>query len=103
MLRRRTRDIENLTRMCINPEDAVSEDGGTIKRTIQGLKDLGPQGNLEYGVTRLITAYTSMASHRTHKTRDIFTQSHSLVYGGMLHLPEEMIDLLLDEIAALSS
>lgn len=103
MLRKRFRDIENLTRMCINPEDAVSEDGGTIKRTIQGLKTLGPQGNLEYGVTRLITAYTSLASHRTHKTRDIFTQSHSLMYGGLLHLPEEMIDLLLDEITALGS
>ena len=103
ILRKRIRDIENLTRMCVNPEDAVSEGGGTVKRTIQGLKDLGPQANIEYGVTRLITAYTSMASHRTHKTRDLFTQSHSLMYGGISYLPEEMIDLLLDEINELSS
>jgi len=70
------------------------------------LKDMGGggQGNIEYGVTRLITAYTSMASHRTHKTRDLFSQSHSLMYGGtVLNLPEELIDLLLDEIDALSS
>jgi hypothetical protein len=107
MLKRRIRDIENLTRMCVvNPADAVSEGGGTIKRTITSLKDMGGggQGNIEYGVTRLITAYTSMASHRTHKTRDLFSQSHSLMYGGtVLNLPEELIDLLLDEIDALSS
>lgn len=103
ILRKRIHDIQKLTRMCVNPEDAVSEGGGTIKRTIQGLKDLGPQGNIEYGVTRLITAYASMASHRTNKTRDLFTQSHSLMYGGILHLPEEVIDLLLDEITTLNS
>lgn len=104
MLRKRLRDIENLTRMCINPEDAVSEGGGTVRRVIHALKDLAPQGNIEYGVTRLITAYTSMASHRTHKTRDLFTQSHSLMYGGNLwQLPEELIDLLLDDITELSS
>ncbi|KAG9775755.1 hypothetical protein KCU88_g5082, partial [Aureobasidium melanogenum] len=103
ILRKRIRDIENLTRLSMNPEDALGEDGGVVKRTIQGLKDLGPQGNIEYGVTRLITAYTSMASHRTHKTRDLFTQSHSLMYGAsMLQLPEEMIDLLSDEINALT-
>lgn len=98
IMRKRIRDLENLTRLCINPEDAVSEGGGTVRRTIHGLKELGPQGNIEYGVTRLITAYTSMASHRTNKTRDLFTQSHSLLYGGLLNLPEEMLDLLLDEV-----
>jgi len=98
IMRKRIRDLETLTRLCINPEDAVSEGGGTVRRTIHALKDLGPQGNIEYGVTRLITAYTSMASHRTNKTRDLFTQSHSLLYGGLLNLPEEMLDLLLDEV-----
>lgn len=103
VLRKRMRDIENLTRMCVNPEDAVSEGGGTVRRMIQGLKDLGAQSNIEYGVTRLITAYTSMTSHRTHKTRDLFAQSHSLMYGGVWNLPEEMLDLLLDELNTLSS
>ena len=104
MLRKRTREIENLTRMCVTPEDAVCESGGTVRRVIQGLKDLGPQANIEYGATRLITAYTSMASHRTHKTRDLFTQSHSLMYGGNLwQLPEELLDLLLDDLNTLSS
>ncbi|KAJ9615450.1 hypothetical protein H2200_001525 [Cladophialophora chaetospira] len=104
MLRKRLRDIENLTRMCVNPEDAVSEGGGTVRRVITGLKDLGPQANIEYGATRLITAYTSMASHRTHKTRDLFTQSHSLMYGGNLwQLPEELLDLLLNNLNDLSA
>ena len=104
MLRKRIRDIENLTRMLVNPEDAVSEGGGTVRRVISGLKDLGSQANIEYGATRLHTAYMSMASHRTHKTRDLFTQSHSLMYGGNLwQLPEELIDLLLDEMANLSA
>ncbi|EXJ56689.1 hypothetical protein A1O7_07033 [Cladophialophora yegresii CBS 114405] len=104
MLRKRLRDIENLTRMCVNPEDAVSEGGGTVRRVISGLKDLGPQANIEYGVTRLSTAYTSLATHRTHKTRDLFTQSHSLMYGGSLwQLPEDLIDLLLDDINELAA
>ncbi|OAL37511.1 hypothetical protein AYO20_03360 [Fonsecaea nubica] len=104
ILRKRIRDIENLTRMCVNPEDAVSEGGGTVRRVIHGLKDLGPQANIEYGVTQLITAYTSMATHRTHKTRDLFSQSHSLMYGGTLwQVPEEMVDLLLDDITSLSA
>ena len=103
ILRKRIRDLEHLTRLCINPEDAVSEGGGTVRRTIHSLKELGPQGNIEYGVTRLITAYTSMASHRTNKTRDIFTQSHSLLYGGIVNLPEEILDLLLDEVNELIS
>ena len=104
MMRKRIRELETLTRLCANPEDAVSEDGGTVRRVIKGLKDLGPQANIEYGATRLITAYTSMATHRTHKTRDLFTQSHSLMYGGNLwQLPEEVIDLLLDDMNILSS
>jgi hypothetical protein len=104
MLRKRIREIENLTRLCVNPEDLVSEGGGTVRRVITALKDLGPQANIEYGATRLITAYTSMSSHRTHKTRDLFTQSHSLMYGGNLwQLPEELIDLLLDDINELAS
>ncbi|ETI26297.1 hypothetical protein G647_03074 [Cladophialophora carrionii CBS 160.54] len=104
MFRKRLRDIESLTRMCVNPEDAVSEGGGTVRRVISGLKDLGPQANIEYGVTRLSTAYTSMATHRTHKTRDLFTQSHSLMYGGSLwQLPEDLIDLLLADINDLAA
>jgi len=103
LLRKRIRDVEALTRSSINTDDTLSEGGGVVRRTIQGLKDLGPQGNVEYGVTRLVTAYTSMATHRTHKTRDLFTQSHSLLYGGIIDLPEEVINVLLSEIDSLAS
>src|SRR5947209_5042827 len=62
ILAKRIRDIETVTRMSMNT-DTLSEDGGVIKRTTNALKDLGPQSNIENGVTRLITAYTSMATH----------------------------------------
>jgi hypothetical protein len=104
ILRKRIRDLESLTRACINPEDAVSEGGGTVRRTIQGLKDLGPQANIEYGTTRLITAYTALTSHRTHATRDLFTQAHSLMYGSTLQLlPEEVLEALVTEVTDLAS
>ena len=105
LLRKRVREIENLAREGQHTDDTLSEGGGVVKRTVAALRDLGPpQSNIEYGVTRLVTAYTSMATHRTHKQRDVFTQSHSLLYGNSaMFLPEEFIDVLLDEIQALES
>lgn len=102
LLAKRIRDLEKVTRMSSNPSDALSEEGGVILRTSRALKDLGPQSSIENGTTRLITAYTSMATHRTFKTRELFTQAHSLLYGNILNLPEETIDLLLAEISSLS-
>lgn len=102
LLSKRIQDLEKVTRMSSNPSDALSEDGGVILRTSKALKDLGPQSSIENGTTRLITAYTSMATHRTHKTRELFSQAHSLLYGSILSLPEETISLLLAEIASLS-
>jgi hypothetical protein len=102
LLAKRIRDLEKVTRMSSNPSDALSEDGGVILRTSKALKVLGPQSSIENGATRLITAYTSMATHRTFKTRELFTQAHSLLYANILNLPEETIDLLLAEISTLS-
>ncbi|KPI45364.1 uncharacterized protein AB675_2437 [Cyphellophora attinorum] len=103
LLRKQVREIEKLSRSAQNPDDALSEGGGVIKRTIAALRDLGPpQSNIEYGVTRMVTGYTSMATHRTHKQRDIFTQSHSLLYSNSaMYLPEELIDELIASIEAL--
>lgn len=102
LLSKRIRDLEKVTRMSSNPSDALSEDGGVIQRMSKALKDLGPQSSIENGTTRLVTAHTSMAKHRQHKTRELFTQAHSLLYGNILNLPEETIDLLLSEISTLS-
>lgn len=102
LLAKRIRDLEKVTRMSSSPSDALSEDGGVIWRTSKALKDLGAQSSIENGATRLITAYTSMATHRTFKTRELFTQAHSLLYGNVLNLPEETIDLLLADISSLS-
>lgn len=107
-LAKRLRDIEKVTRMSSNTEDSLSEDGGVVYRTTQALKELGPQSSIENGTSRLITAYTSMATHRTHTARELFSQTHSLLYGqsasaNLNNLPEEVIDLLLYEISELSS
>ena len=102
LLAKRIREVEKVARMSSNPSDALSEEGGVILRTSKALKSLGPQSSIETGTTRLITAYTSMATHRTFKTRELFTQAHSLLYGNLLNLPEETIDLLLAEISSLS-
>ena len=104
LLRKRIREIERLARDA-QSTDALSEGGGVVKRTIFGLRDLGPpQSNIEYGVTKVSTAYLSMATHRTHKQREIFALSHSLLYGNAsADLPEEFLDLLISEIEELTS
>ncbi|RMZ76147.1 hypothetical protein DV738_g5086, partial [Chaetothyriales sp. CBS 135597] len=63
---------------------------------------LGPtQANIEYGVTRLLTACNSIATYRTHAQRDLFSSSHALMYGHWIHsLPTETLDLLASELDA---
>lgn len=78
--------------------DSVSEAGGVISRTISGLKDLGGQSNIENGATRMITAYGTMTSHRTHKTREIFSLAHSLLLDRYLGLSEDEIEDLISEL-----
>jgi hypothetical protein len=105
-LLRRISDIESLTRISAHTDDAVfGENGGIIARTTAGLKNLGPQASIENGTTRLITACTSMSTHRTHKTKDLFSQSHSLLFAPQAYgtavpsraqlLGEEVLDDLL--------
>jgi hypothetical protein len=80
-LLRRISDIESLTRISAHADDVLGENGGIIARTTAGLKDLGPQASIENGTTRLITAYSSMSTHRTHKTKELLSQSHSLLFA----------------------
>ncbi|RMD42110.1 hypothetical protein DV735_g2985, partial [Chaetothyriales sp. CBS 134920] len=63
---------------------------------------LGPtQANIEYGVTRLLTACNSIATYRTHAQRDLFSSSHALMYGHWIHqLPTETLDQLASELEA---
>src|SRR2546423_3844725 len=110
-LLRRISDIESLTRISAHTDDHLGENGGIIARTTAGLKDLGPQASIENGATRLITAYTSMSTHRTNKTKELFSQSHSLLfapqaYGGSVPsraqlLDEEVLDDLLKNVEEL--
>ena len=97
--------LRNIEKVTHQSAEVLEEDGGVVVRTTKAMKDLGPpQSNIEGHTIRLITAYTSMATHRTHKTRELFGQAHSLLYGGpYLSLSEELIELLLSEISELES
>jgi hypothetical protein len=92
--------IEGLARNDLN-DDSVSEAGGVIPRTATALKDLGAQASIENGVTRIITAYTSITSHRTHKTREISSLAHSLLMDRAFTLSGDEIDDLIVEIDVL--
>lgn len=105
-LQRRIHDIEEITRIS-NNADALSESGGVIPRTISALRDdLGMQSATESGITRLVTAYTSMSTHRTHQIREVMNASHPLMSNtsfasAISVLPLETIDLLIVEIDSL--
>lgn len=107
-LQRRIHDFEEITRISTNA-DALSESGGVIPRTLAALKNnLGAQANAESRITKLITAYTSMATHRTHQTREVQNISHSFTNPGPIaasffDLPSETIDLLITELDSLEA
>jgi hypothetical protein len=99
-LAREMANIEALARPGLNG-DPVSEAGGVVSRTMAGLKDLGPQASIENGATRIITAYTSVANHRTQKTREICLLAQSLLQDIYPTLPDEEIDSLISELELL--
>ncbi len=108
-LLRRISDIESLIRTSTHSDDALSEKGGVVLRTTAALKDLGAQASIENGTTRLITAYTSMSTHRIHKTKELLSQSHSLLFAPQAYgvpspaqlLEEEFLDDLLNHVEEL--
>ncbi|KAI9810265.1 MAG: hypothetical protein M1826_003664 [Phylliscum demangeonii] len=48
----------------------------SVARALDGLRELGGQGNVEHGTTRLITAHMALATHLTRQSRIL----HSLAY-----------------------
>ena len=104
LLRKRMREIERLSRDT-HSRESLAEGGGTVARTVSALRHLGPpQSDVEYGVTRVSTAYLSMATHRSHKQREIFALTHSLLYGNAgTELPEEILDLLISDLNDLTT
>lgn len=105
-LLRRISDVESLIRISTHTDDVLSENGGVVSRTTSALKDLGAQASIENTTTRLITAYTSMSLHRTHKTKELLSQSHSLLFAPQAYglpspaqlLEEEVLDDLLHNV-----
>ena len=105
-LLRHISDIESLIRTSTHSDDVLSENGGVVLRTTSALKDLGAQASIENGTTRLITAFTSMSTHRTHKTKELLSQSHSLLFASQAYgepspaqlLEEGVLDDLLNKV-----
>ncbi|KAA8910093.1 hypothetical protein FN846DRAFT_939844 [Sphaerosporella brunnea] len=56
-------------KMLLREEDA--EDGGVVKRLMNGLQGMGSQNPLEAGSTRLITAHSALSSHMMNQTRSL--------------------------------
>lgn len=99
-LQRKIHDVEEVTRISTHV-DSLSEDGGVMTRTANALKEnLGAQSNIESNTSRLITAYTSMSSHRSHQVREVLNTSNALS-TNFYELPEETLDLLVAELDTL--
>ncbi len=96
-LARQMTNIEALARQGLN-DDSVSEAGGVVLRTTIALQDLGPQSSIENGVARMTTTYTSAASHRTQKTKEIYSLAHSLLLDRYANLAEEDIGELIAKL-----
>lgn len=79
-------------------DDSVSEAGGVIPRTTAALKDLGGQASIEQGVSRMITAYTSIAGHRTHKGREIFSMVQLWLRDRYPIITDDEINELISEL-----
>ncbi|KAK5070772.1 hypothetical protein LTR64_007450 [Lithohypha guttulata] len=104
-LQRRIHDVEEITRISSNA-DSLSESGGVIARTTASLRDgLAAQSNIESGTTRLITAYNSMATHRSHQSRELMNVSHALISSlanSILNLPTETLEIVIAELDSLT-
>ncbi|RMZ87027.1 hypothetical protein DV736_g5745, partial [Chaetothyriales sp. CBS 134916] len=105
LLGKRMRSIERLVHDCGDVKEALSNGSGdVISYLTESLHSLGPtQADIEYGVTRMLTACNSIATHRTHAQRDLFSTSHALVYGHRIYmLSAETLDLLASELDGVS-
>lgn len=101
-LQRKMHDFEEITRITSNA-DTLSESGGVIPRTAAALKNsLNTQTTIENTVSRLVTAYTSLSSHRSRQGREILIASHSVTNPGaftpVFDLPPETIEIIIAEI-----
>lgn len=99
-LAREMAKIERLARNDVTDESG-GEAGGVMARTMARLQNLGAQASIENGVSRMISAYTSISSHRTRQTKEIFSLAHSLLRDRAFSLSEAEIDGLICEIDVL--
>ena len=105
-LERYLQDVERLTsKLSWNADDKLGEDGSVMHRTTTALKDLPSESRLETGITRLISANTSLASYRTRAARELFSVAQPLLYssGVLSNLSEPQVDDLISSLDTLSA
>lgn len=93
-------NIESLARRGTESNGSATD--SIVPRLVSGLRDLGGQGGVETGATRLITSHTALSTHLLYQTRTLQTLSHAVVGPFALPLEEEIIDELLPLLESLS-
>lgn len=93
-------NIESLVRRGTESNGSASD--SVVPRLVSGLRDLGGQGGVETGATRLITSHTALSTHLLYQTRTLQTLSHHVIGPFALPLDEEIIDELLPLLDSLA-
>ncbi|KAL9604851.1 MAG: hypothetical protein Q9219_000299 [cf. Caloplaca sp. 3 TL-2023] len=90
--------IESLARRGMESNGSGADK--VVTRVAESLRELGSQAGVEAGATRLITAYTAIASNLTHQTRLVQTVSHYLISPFSTPPTSDEIDALLPLLAS---
>ncbi|KAL8656128.1 MAG: hypothetical protein Q9210_000454 [Variospora velana] len=88
-LEHRLSAIESLARR------GTESNGSETGQVVESLRDLGSQAGVEVGASRLMTAYTAVASNLAHQTRLIQTLSHHFISPFSIPPAAEVVDALL--------
>ncbi|KAK3299237.1 uncharacterized protein B0H64DRAFT_95190 [Chaetomium fimeti] len=93
-------EVESLARRGTEKNGSATD--GTFKRVTDGLRDLGSQGNVEGGATRLITAHSALTTHLTHQTRQLHNLTFPLLSPLAAPPTEETLESLLPMLLSLT-
>ncbi|AEO62584.1 1c27fcfb-e2c7-493b-83d7-b6869657f777 [Thermothielavioides terrestris] len=92
-------EVESLARR--GAENNGSPADGAFKRLTDSLRDLGSQGGIEGGASRLITAHSALTTHLSHQTRQLHNLTFPLLSPLVAPPEPETIDALLPMLLTL--
>ncbi|KAI0377419.1 hypothetical protein F5Y04DRAFT_264221 [Hypomontagnella monticulosa] len=92
--------VESLARRGTESNGGPTD--GVFQRLTEGLRDLGSQSGVEGSTTRLITAYSALATHLAHQTRQIHNLTFSLLSPLVAPPDPDTIDSLLPLLTSVS-